>query len=191
MPGEKVLQAIAVTAELTGTMLSEAAARVLLADLAEFSDDQLLAALTRCRKELKGRLTVADIIARIPGGHPTPEEAWSMVAHVVGDENETAVVTEPMLAAMIAADRLAHDKISAHKAFVEVYKRELAEAAPTPKWIIAAGWDAKRRNEAIERAVVQGKITEKTRDRALSNAAVMDAHMIDVLGPLATAKRLQ
>ena len=70
MPSKALLQAIAVTAELTGTQLSEGAARVLAADVAPYPEKQVMGALVRCRKELRGRLTVADIIARLDDGRP-------------------------------------------------------------------------------------------------------------------------
>ena len=75
----ELLQALAVTAELTGTELSEPAARVMANDLAAYPVQQVLGALTRCRRELKGRLTVAAILERLDDGRPGPNEAWAMI----------------------------------------------------------------------------------------------------------------
>lgn len=66
LPTAEVLKALAVTAELCGTTLSDAAARIFASDLAAYSETQVLAALLKCRRELKGKLTPAEVIARIP-----------------------------------------------------------------------------------------------------------------------------
>ena len=90
-----VLKAIAVTAQLTSTELSEAALEVFEADLSGYSEEQILAALTRCRRELSGRLTVSAVIDRIScaGGHPTANEAWGIVM-ASADESDTVIWTD-------------------------------------------------------------------------------------------------
>ena len=65
MPTLTLLEAVAVTAELCGRTFSEPAARVFVADLAAYPEDAVLKALTRCRKEVRGALTVADVVQRI------------------------------------------------------------------------------------------------------------------------------
>ena len=92
-PTESLLQAIAVTAELTATQLSQSAARVMAQDLARYPEAQVLEALTRCRRELKGRMTIADVLTRIDDGRPDPEEAWAMLPK---DEGSSVVWTEEM-----------------------------------------------------------------------------------------------
>ena len=59
MPHEQILQAIMVTAELTGAELSPAAQAVMVDDLMAYPLPAVLSALTRCRRELTGRLTLA------------------------------------------------------------------------------------------------------------------------------------
>ena len=114
------MKAIAVTAELTNTEMSESALEVFEADLAEYSDRQILAALTRCRRELRGRLTVADVVDRMAsvGGHPSANEAWALVL-AAADESETVVWTEQVAeAAGIAQPVLdAGDEVGARMAF--------------------------------------------------------------------------
>ena len=78
-PSSKLNEAIAVTAELTGTVLSKVAAQVMAEDLARYPEAQVMGALTRCRRELKGRLTIADVISRLDDGRPGVEEAWAML----------------------------------------------------------------------------------------------------------------
>ena len=91
-----ILQAIAVTAELTGTQLSEPAARVFAGDLAAYPEAQVLGALTRCRKEVRGRLTLQDVIGRLDDGRPGAEEAWAMLPK---DEAASCVWTDEMCSA--------------------------------------------------------------------------------------------
>ena len=99
-PTKTLLQAIAVTVELTGTSLSEDAARVMAQDLARYPENQVLPALTRCRREIRTRLTVADVVARLDDGRPGPEQAWAMVPR---DEAQSVVWTEEMAQAYGAA----------------------------------------------------------------------------------------
>src|SRR5438067_741365 len=62
MASRELIQALAVTAELLDKTMSEAAARLLVADLAGYPEAAILAALVRCRQELKsGQFTVAAI----------------------------------------------------------------------------------------------------------------------------------
>ena len=56
---DDLIDALAVTAELTGTDLTKAAVKVMARDLRVYPLGQVLGALTRCRRELKGRLTIA------------------------------------------------------------------------------------------------------------------------------------
>lgn len=170
-----VLKAVAVTAELTGTQLSEAAARVFAADLAEYPVDQVLAALTRCRREVRGRLTVADVAARIAeaDGRPGAEEAWAMIPR---DEAQTAVITDEMAVAMGAALPLLADgdAVAARMAFKEVYGREVAAARASGKplrWFASLGHDKAAREPVIRQAVAMGRLTQRQALRHLPSLA--------------------
>ena len=162
--GVEVLKAIAATAELTGTELSEAALLVFEADLSGFSDDQVLAALTRCRRELRGRLTVADVIDRIAtaGGHPSANEAWGLVLASL-DESDTVVWTEQIAeAAGIAQPVLdVGDEVGARMAFRDAYDRILRERADPPRWFPSLGSDPQRRSAALDRASRAGLLTQQ------------------------------
>lgn len=162
--GVEVLKAIAATAELTGTELSEAALLVFEADLSGFSDDQVLAALTRCRRELRGRLTVADVIDRIAtaGGHPSANEAWGLVLASL-DESDTVVWTEQIAeAAGIAQPVLdVGDEVGARMAFRDAYDRILRERADPPRWFPSLGSDPQRRSAALDRASRAGLLTRQ------------------------------
>lgn len=156
-----MLEALAVTAELTGTLLSAVGARVMADDLAPYPENQVLGALARCRKELKGRMTVADVIQRLDDGRPGPEEAWSMLPQ---DERATLVWTEEMSGAWGVAIPLLQegDRIAARMAFLESYRTRVQrarDAGAEVKWTVSIGHDAEGRAMALERAVAAGRLS--------------------------------
>lgn len=158
-----VLQALAVTAELTGTQLSEAGARVMASDLAPYPEIQVLGALTRCRKELKGRLTVSDIVTRLEDGRPGAEEAWAMLPR---NEVCTTVWTEEISASWGIVHHLIADgdRIAARMAFLENYRARVQKArdAGIPvKWTVSFGFDEGMRRSALEDAIRRGRLTEE------------------------------
>lgn len=161
MVPEELIKAIAVTAELTGTELSAAAARVMCEDLSAYPPEQVMRSLQRCRRELKGRLTVAEIIARIDDGRPGPNEAWAMLPK---SEEETVIWTEEMARAAGVANPLiaAGDQIAARMAFIEAYQREMTQARAErlpPKWRVSLGSDLSMRERVIGEAVRKGLIS--------------------------------
>lgn len=150
----ELLKAIAVTAELLGTEMSPAAAEVFAHDVARYPLPQVLAALTRCRREVKGRLTIADVISRIDDGRPGPEEAWSLIPQ---DESRSSVWTEEMQRAYgVACPLLAEgDTVGARMAFKETYQREVQRARDSGnpvKWTATLGHDKGGRDEAHHEA---------------------------------------
>ena len=160
---ETLVKAIAVTAELTGTELSAAGARVLADDVSRYPEAQVLGALTRCRKELRGRLTVADIIARLDDGRPNPEEAWAMIPR---SEAATAVWTYEMCAAWSVALPLLREGevIPARMAFLEAYRAAILFARDTclpVHWSATLGWDIGGREAPLIDAVEKGRLTAR------------------------------
>lgn len=161
------LKAIAVAAELTGTELSAAALRVMDGDLSAYPEAAVLRALDRCRKELKGRLTLAAILDRVEecDGRPGNEEAWA-IAMASSDEAETVVWTNEIAQAMAIAQPLleARDKVAARMAFCEAYERIVRAArevkAPA-QWTASLGTDHDRRAVAIAAAVQSGRIAHQ------------------------------
>lgn len=158
------LKAIAVTAELTGTELSAAALRVMDSDLSCHPEPAVLRALDRCRKELKGRLTLAAVLDRVEesDGRPSADEAWS-IALASDDEDETVVWTEEMAQAFWVAKPVldARDKVGARMAFRDAYERmvrEAREAAVPCRWSVSIGHDATRRAVALQAAVTLKRI---------------------------------
>lgn len=175
MVSKELLQAIAVTAELTGTQLSESAARVMCADLSGYPEAQVMGALVRCRKELKGRMTVADVISRLDDGRPGPEEAWAMLPR---DESASVVWTDEMAQAFgVAVPLLEDDPIQARMAFLEAYrgKVQAARDAGWPvKWTPSLGHDSRGREAVILEAVQKGRLSAPHAQKLLPHNASAD-----------------
>lgn len=158
---ETLLKAIAVTAELTGTELSKNAARVMAEDLTQYPEAQVLAALTKCRRELRGRMSIADVVSRIDDGRPGPEVAWAMIPH---DESGSVVWTDEMAGAFGIANRLIEsgDTIQARMAFIEAYKRlcqESRDKRVPVKWGPSLGHDPAGRESVLLEAAEKGRLS--------------------------------
>ena len=137
-----VLKAIAVTAELTGTELSKAAILAMEADLSEYPVPAVLMALTRCRRELTGRLSLAAVIDRLEAadGRPSANEAWG-IALTAFDEAPTVVMTSEIASAMEASQK--HQNIDAiiraiasNQDQIAELKRAVGVSTDTPSEII-------------------------------------------------------
>jgi hypothetical protein len=180
---KKLIQAIAVTAELTGTTLSEAAAELLVEDLEAYPEAQVLKALQQCRKELKGRLTPAQIIERIDDGRPGVEEAWAMLPR---SEDQTVVWTEEMAEAYSPIRFLIlEDEIAARMAFKEVYTAKLSEVRASFKpvnWTASVGHDPMGRQGPIIEAVQKGRLPAAYAQKLLPDADI-DTGQTLIAGP--------
>lgn len=159
-----ILKAVAVTAELTGAELSEAALRVMAGDLGAYPEAAVIRALDRCRKELKSRLTLAAVLERIEeqDGRPGADEAWAIALGAL-DEAETVVWTDEMAEAFAVARPVleARDKVGARVAFRDAYERlvrEGRESGKGCKWVASIGHDATRREAALIQAVQRGRV---------------------------------
>jgi hypothetical protein len=158
-----IVKAIAATSELCGGRpLSPAAAALFVDDLAAFPEHQVMAALTRCRKEIEGKpLTVAAVIARIDDGRPGPQEAWSMMPF---DESASVVWSDEMRVAWFVAEPLldGRQNVAARMAFLEAYARAVTMARDQrqpARWMPSLGQDQHGRAEALRIAVEKGRIS--------------------------------
>ena len=158
------LKAIAVTAELTGIELSAVALKSMDAGLSAYPEADVLHALERCRRELKGRLTLSAVLERIMerDGRPGAEEAWA-TALSAADEAATVVWTDEIAEALTVAKPLleARDKVAARMAFCQAYERlvRTARDARMPcRWWTSLGHDPRRRAAALAAAVEAGKL---------------------------------
>jgi len=160
MPSSAVIEAIAVTAELCGRTFSPAAAMVFAGDLDGFDERAILSALTRCRKEVRGMLTVQDVVSRIDDGRPGVEQAWAMLPH---DEESSTVWTDEMTQAWGICLPLLNDgdRIGARMAFKEAYTKQVADARDRktpPKWTVSFGRDVGGRQAALIEAVRNNRL---------------------------------
>jgi hypothetical protein len=157
-----VIKAVGVVLELTGTDLSPAALGAVCADLATYPEHQVLAALNRCRRELKPRqFSLAAVIERIDDGRPTPEIAWAMVPK---DERSSVCWTTEMREAFRAAYPLIKEgeSVQARMAFLEAYRSQvqLARDARLPvEWELSLGYDKDGRELVVLDAAEKGRIT--------------------------------
>ena len=155
-----VLKTLTVMAEIYGRALSKDAAKLLLSDLAGYSEKQILLALQRCRRELPRFPTLAEIVERIDDGRPGVEEAWAMVPK---SEDESVVWTEEMATAFSAAAPLiGEDNVAARLAFKESYAREVRRARDEkrlPKWSTSLGHDKRHRESMLNEAVMKCRIS--------------------------------
>jgi hypothetical protein len=134
---------------------------VLVADLAQYPEAMVLAALNRCRRELKSRLTLADVLLRLEDGRPGPEEAWSMVPR---DEAVSAFWTPEMREAYAAASPLieAGEYVQARMAFLERYRVLVQQARDSRlpvTWEFTPGTDKCGRELVLLDAAQKGRIS--------------------------------
>ncbi len=163
MPSSALLEAVAVTAELCGRTYTAPAARVFIHDLGAYPEHQVMAALKRCRREVRGVLTVQDVVSRLDDGRPGPEEAWAMIPK---DERGSVVWTAEMADAMGVAMPLLleGDAVAARVAFRERYVRIVADARDAGRpvdWSLSEGHDRRGVERVVREAVDKGRLTLK------------------------------
>lgn len=161
MPSIELIQAVAVTAELCGRVFSEGAARMFVQDLSNFSEPAVLKALARCRREVKGMLTIQDVVSRIDDGRQGVEEAWSQMPF---HESQSVVWSDEGAKAFgIALPLLDEgDKVGARMAFKEAYTRMVGEsrdAGRAVNWTPSLGFDKNGHAAALSEAVSLGRLT--------------------------------
>lgn len=160
---ERLIDMIAITAQISSTNLTPEAAMVMVEDLEDYSFSQVMDALKRCRRTLKGPLTPQAIISRIDDGRPGPEEAWAMIPK---NEGTSVVWTEEMAEAFGVVNDLiiAGEEVQARMAFLEVYRDRVDQARMNRiavKWIPSLGHDPYGRDHVLLDAVEKGRITAK------------------------------
>lgn len=178
-----LLEAIAVTAELTDTDMSENAAIAMARILSEYDESKVLKALDICCRELRGRLRISDVIERIDDGRPGAEEAWAMIPQ---DERGSVVWTEEMSQAYGVAYKLIEqgDTIQARMAFIEVYRDRCLKARHSRlpvKWMPSLGHDPDGRTHVLTEAVEKGRLTS---DHAKRLLPYRDSDRSNVVGEL-------
>lgn len=161
MASVEIIKAVTATAEVMGMELSIDGARLFCDDLSEYPEHSVLSALKKCRQEVRGKLTLSDVISRIDDGRPGANEAWAMMPR---SENESVVWTDEMASAMNSAQPLldAGDKVAARMAFIEHYEREVTKARREKakvRWTPSLGHDKFGREAVLQKAVELNRIS--------------------------------
>jgi hypothetical protein len=154
-------QALTLAFQYVNQPMADAAIAEMAHDLTGYPLENVLAALKRCRSELKA-IRYGDILDRLPGGHPGPEEAWSIIAHAMTNEALTLVWTDEMREAYGVANGVAEEPVQARMAFKEKYTQLVSEARVnrlTPKWSVSLGHDIHGREGAVLEAVQKGRLS--------------------------------
>lgn len=180
----KIVQALTIACEFVGQHIDEYAIAEMAMDLTAYPEEQVLAALKRCRQELRS-IKFIDIVDRIPGGHPGVEEAWGLIARVMNNEQISICWTDEMRQAYGAAAPLAADRVAARLAFKETYTKLVCDARALRKpiaWGVSLGWDPGMRDECTREAARRNLITQSTAAKLLAHdpptkeaAQVLDA----------------
>lgn len=162
---ERLVELLVATAEVIGDRISPSAAVFMVSDLAQYPLPLLERALASCRRELKGRLSLAAVLERIEDGHPASNEAWANAIRAA-DEGATVVWTEQTRDAWALALPLvqAGDKIAARLAFLEVYTRLVKEARAahrTASYQLSLGGDVSGRDGVLREAVAASQLLEE------------------------------
>lgn len=160
---EELARLLVATAEVMGDEARPNVVALMVRELAAHPLPALDKALATCRRELKGRLSLAAILERVDDGHPAPNEAWA-IALPAADERNTVIWTAEIQGAWAACLPLvqAGDKIAARLAFIEAYTRKTKEARAQNRrgeYQPSMGFDIDGRNAAIEHAKTTGLLT--------------------------------
>lgn len=155
---KKIIAALAITADVMGTILSKEAIRLMASDLSGYGERDVVSAINQARKTHHGKLTLAAIIDRLPdrlNQPPGPEEAWKIAcgSHL-WNEDYTVVIQRAIFEAF--PFDIWPDKIGGRMAFLEKYKRLVKKYGND--MTINLGWDPDNRESIITEAVERGLI---------------------------------
>lgn len=158
----KLLELLAVLSEVTGTEWSKPTVQVIERELQAYPEAEVLKAISRCIAECSKRVTLADILDRIPSQHPGVEQAWALVSKVMNNEEISICWTEEMREAYGVAAPLANDAVAARMAFKEAYQRLVGEARAQrrlPAWSVSLGFNKALREECLREAEKKNLLT--------------------------------
>ncbi len=158
---DPLVETLLLSAEICGRPLSTGAARLMAQDLANLPQEQVLAALTRCRMEVQGALTLPEIVLRIDDGRPDITAAWDLLPR---SESASVVWTsEIVLAWSMALPQLVEgDEAGARQTFEQAYRKALVEArmrGEPVRWIPSLGSDLAGRRKTLLEAVAQHRLS--------------------------------
>jgi hypothetical protein len=166
---KEINRALAVTAEICGTELSETAVRVIIKRLSAYPFASVHNALKKCMDEVTGRLTLAHIKQRLDDGRPSPEIAWSQIPK---DERDSKVLTSEQKQALKTVSAMIDqgELIPARMAFIEKYKELVAESRANDepvRYELEMGFDSQGRYDAAKVGIDSGQLERKEAIRLL------------------------
>lgn len=134
--------------------------------LEPYTIDQVTLALSQHMRESKFPPVPADVISRINARidtRPGADEAWTIAVRAM-DERETVVMNNEIAEALVGARDVfeAGDEVGARMAFRETYNRIVARARADgvqAVWWPSLGTNRELRREALQKAVVDGRLS--------------------------------
>ena len=176
-------QALTLAFQFVNQPMADLAIKEMADDLAGYPHEAVLSALKRCRSELKS-IRYGDILDRIPGGHPGPEEAWATIAKAMKNEALSLIWTDEMREAYGVANGVSDDPVQARMAFKETYSKAVAEARATRKplnWTLSKGTDKVLLELVITEGVKAGKLTAAYANRQLPHLDLSEGEAVRVI----------
>lgn len=167
-----IFQKITVANTVTQSTLDDMAikAMVELLDNQGYEFNDIQAALTACRREVKGRLSLKDIIDRLPkkGDElPSADELWGQVLEYLTDESKSFVLPEMAFKALESTNggiyelAISGDKVAARMAFKAAYERLSQGFNGKVQYSIRLGTDRENQAAVIKTAHLEKKITKE------------------------------
>ena len=168
-----IFQKITVANTVTQSTLDDMAikAMVELLDNQGYEFNDIQAALNKCCIEVKGRLSLKDIIDRLPkkGDElPSADELWGQVLEYLTDEYKTFVLPEMAFIALESTNggvyelAMSGDNVAARMAFKAAYERLSQGFNDKVKYSIRLGTDRENQAAVIKTAYLENKITKET-----------------------------
>lgn len=168
---EKIADLIEITAEISGNPFKPQVIALMVEDLSEWEFNDIQAALNACRREVKGRLSLKDIIDRLPkkGDElPSADELWGQVLEYLTDESKSFVLPEMAFKALESTNggiyelATSGDKVAARMAFKAAYERLSQGFNGKVQYTVRLGTDKENQAAAIKTAYLENKITKDT-----------------------------
>ena len=164
---KEIAELIDMTAEIIGTQLKPTTVAVMVYDLSEYSVIDIKQALTVCRREVKGRLVLKDIIDRLPNATtlPNADEMFAQIAEWCMDESKTFILPEIAFRACEETNGgvydalMAHDRTGARMAYKSAYERLAKAHTGEINYVVRIGTDRAHSEATILSAIKHGKLT--------------------------------
>ena len=168
-----LIESLKGTYAVMGQEITDLGLQIMAEDLALYPVPAIQIALSRCRKELR-KLTLSDVLDRLPDGHPGVEEAWSIVSKGMTDGGATIIWTDEMREAYGVALQVDNDQVAARMAFKETYLHLIQDArasARSPTWCVSLGSDKLGRAPALLAGVEKGRVAPAYAQQFLGSPA--------------------